>query len=209
MKVRVLISILFLVSFSSLYGQVEYPAGQPLFPEITEWHEVNVDPLEAEIMRSIDQPKDQPYRFAIPVPVELTPRNAGFITKSNGETVWVMPVSSKGALSLNLILSPFRLSEGAYIYIYDGDKRIVRGAYTCESGTDSNTLPLLPLPGDRMVLECHFPGKTIPAGAIGIEQVAHDFAGFFTLEGIKDLYYGRSGGCEVDLNCSTNASSRG
>ena len=206
MKVRVLISILFLVSFSSLYGQAEYPAGQPLFPEITEWHEVNVDPLEAEIMRSIDQPKDQPYRFAIPVPVELTPRNAGFITESNGETVWVMPVSSKGALSLNLILSPFRLPEGAYIYIYDGDKRIVRGAYTCESGTDNNTLPLMPLPGDRMVLECHFPGKTIPAGAIGIKQVAHDFAGFFTLEGIKDLYYGRSEGCEVDLNCSTNAS---
>ena len=206
MKVIVLISILFLVSFSSLYGQAEYPAGQPLFPEITEWHEVNVDPLEAEIMRSIDQPKDQPYRFAIPVPVELTPRNAGFITESNGETVWVMPVSSKGALSLNLILSPFRLPDGAYIYIYDVDKRIVRGAYTCESGTDSNTLPLLPLPGDRMVLECHFPGKTIPAGAIGIKQVAHDFAGFFTLEGIKDLYYGRSEGCEVDLNCSTNAS---
>jgi lysyl endopeptidase len=206
LKVRVLISILFLVSFSSLYGQAEYPAGQPLFPEITEWHEVNVDPLEAEIMRSIDQPKDQPYRFAIPVPVELTPRNAGFITESNGETVWVMPVSSKGALSLNLILSPFRLPEGAYIYIYDGDKRIVRGAYTCESGTDNNTLPLMPLPGDRMVLECHFPGKTIPAGAIGIKQVAHDFAGFFTLEGIKDLYYGRSEGCEVDLNCSTNAS---
>jgi lysyl endopeptidase len=206
LKVRVLISILFLVSFSSLYSQAEYPAGQPLFPEITEWHEVNVDPLEAEIMRSIDQPKDQPYRFAIPVPVELTPRNAGFITESNGETVWVMPVSSKGALSLNLILSPFRLPEGAYIYIYDGDKRIVRGAYTCESGTDNNTLPLMPLPGDRMVLECHFPGKTIPAGAIGIKQVAHDFAGFFTLEGIKDLYYGRSEGCEVDLNCSTNAS---
>ncbi|MCK7530995.1 MAG: serine protease [Marinilabiliales bacterium] len=37
-----------------------------------------------------------------------------------------------------------------------------------------------------------------------MKQVAHDFAGFFGLEGIKDIYFGRSGDCEVDINCSTN-----
>jgi lysyl endopeptidase len=204
LKVRILISVLVLVSSVSLYGQAEFPVGQAIFPEIAEWNEVYVDPLETEIMRSLDQSKDQPYRFAIPVPVELSPQNAGYLVRRNDETVWIMPISSKGALSLNLILSPFRLPAGAYIYVYDRDKSMVRGAFTRESGTDSNTLPLMPLPGDRIVLECHFPGKTIPTGAIGIKQIAHDFAGFFSLEGIKDLYYGRSEECEVDLNCTTN-----
>lgn len=204
MKGRLLISILVLFSTLSLYSQAEFPVGKAIFPEITGWHEIYVDPIQAGIMRSIDQPKDQPYQFAIPVPVELTPGNAGYVIHDIDETVWIMPVSSKGALSLNLILSPFNLPEGAYIYIYDAEKRILRGAYTRDSGTDRNTMPTLPVPGEKIVLECHFPGKSIPDGAIGIKQVAHDFAGFFALDGIKDLYYGRSESCEVDLNCSTN-----
>ncbi len=172
--------------------------------EVAAWHEIAVDPLQVEVMRSVEQAKDQPYQFAIPVPVSLTPENAGFIVSRSNETIWVMPVSSKGALSLNLILSPFNLPEGAYIYVYDQAHKVVRGAYTRESGTNTLTMPLLPVPGDKIVLECHFPGKSIPRGSIGVKQVSHDFAGFFGLEGIKDIYYGRSGDCEVDINCSTN-----
>ncbi|MCK7530996.1 MAG: hypothetical protein MZV63_08115 [Marinilabiliales bacterium] len=88
----------------------------------------------------------------------------GFIVNRGNETIWVMPVSSKGALSLNLILSPFNLPEGAYIYVYDHGHKVVRGAYTRESGTNTLTMPLLPVPGDKIVLECHFPGKSIPRG---------------------------------------------
>ncbi len=173
-------------------------------PTVAAWHEIAVDPLQVEVMRSIEQAKDQPYQFAIPMQVSLTPENAGFIVSRGNETIWVMPVSSKGALSLNLILSPFNLPEGAYIYVYDQGHKVVRGAYTRESGTNTLTMPLLPVPGDKIVLECHFPGRSIPRGSIGVKQVAHDFAGFFGLEGIKDIYYGRSGDCEVDINCSTN-----
>ena len=183
---------------------MEFPVGSALFPDIQHWHEIAVDPLEVELLRSLDQPKDQPYRFAIPVPVELTPENAGFVIQRGNETVWIMPLSSKGALSLNLILAPFNLPAGAYIWLYDREHRVVRGAYTAESGAGRLSMPLMPLPGDSMVMECHFPGSSIPAGAIGIKQVAHDFAGFFGPEGLKDVYFGRSGSCETDLNCSTN-----
>ncbi|MFZ2286953.1 MAG: trypsin-like peptidase domain-containing protein [Bacteroidales bacterium] len=204
MKVKASIYVLVLLSYLPVSGQVEFPVGSALMPEIESWYEINVDSLQVEVLRTIGQVKDQPYQFAVPVPVSLTPLNAGFIVTRDNETIWVMPVSSKGALSVNLILSPFNLPRGAYIYVYDSKKQVVRGAYTSESGTNNLTMPLMPLPGDRLVLECHFPGKTIPPDAIGIKQVAHDFAGFFGLEGIKDLYYGRSDVCEVDLSCSTN-----
>ncbi len=188
----------------SLNGQTEYEAGQPLFPDIVSWHDLNVDPAQVEIMRSLDQPKDQPLQFAIPVQVSLTPEKDGFMVTRGGETVWIMPVSSKGALSLNMILSPFNLPDGAYIYIYDHDRQVLRGAYTNDSGSDTGMMPLLPVPGERMILECHFPGKTIPRGAIGVKQVAHDFAGFFGLTDTKDIYFGRSDDCEIDIKCSTN-----
>jgi len=204
LKGQALISILIFLSTLNIYSQAEFSVGSPLMPVVEAWHEIDVDPFQVEVLRSLDQAKDQPYQFAIPVPVSLTPENAGFIVHRGSETIWVLPVSSKGALSLNMILSPFDLPEGAYIYIYDQGHQVVRGAYTRESGTSTVTMPLMPVPGDRMVLECHFPGKSIPRGSIGVRQVAHDYAGFFGLEGIKDLYYGRSGDCEVDINCSTN-----
>ena len=134
----------------SLNGQTEYEAGDPLFPGIVSWHELNVDPAQVEIMRSLEQPKDQPLQFAIPVQVNLTPEKDGFTARRQGsETVWVMPVSSKGALSLNMILSPFNLPEGAYVYVYDNDHQVLRGAYTNGSGGETGTIPLLPVPGDR------------------------------------------------------------
>ncbi len=204
MKGRILISILLLLSLVSLHGQIEFTVGSPLFPPVNQWHEVTVDPMQIEIMHSIEQVKDQPYQFAIPVQVTFTPENSGFIVTGPDESVWVLPLSSKGALSLNLILGPYSLPEGAYIYLYDQNRKLVRGAFTRESGTNKLSMPVLPVPGDRMVLECHFPGRNIPRGSIGVTQVAHDFAGFFGLDGIKDRYYGRSESCEVDLNCSTN-----
>jgi lysyl endopeptidase len=205
LKGRFIISFVVLLASVSLNGQTEYEAGEPLFPAITSWHELNVDPIQVEVMRSLDQPKDQPLQFAIPVQVNLSPEKDGFTVKSGSETVWIMPVSSKGALSLNMILSPFNLPDGAHVYIYDNERQVLRGAYTNKSGSDPGTMPLLPVPGDRMILECHFPGKTIPAGAIGVKQVAHDFAGFFGLTDTKDTYFGRSGDCEIDIKCSTNA----
>ncbi len=202
---RVYIATIALLFSAALYSQTEFPAGEPLFPEISQWHEVPVDPALVETMRSIDQPKDQAYQFAIPVEVALTPENSGMIVTRGNETIWVLPLSSKGALSLNLILSPFNLPKGAYVYIYDNERREVRGAFTSESGGNTGVMPLLPVPGDRIVLECHFPGKSFPRGMIGVKQLGHDFAGFFRLAGDKDAYYGRAGDCEVDINCSTNA----
>jgi hypothetical protein len=204
LKERVLITVICLFFPFVVSGQPEFPAGPPLFPAVENWHEIGVDPRQAETMRSIRQEKDQPYQFAIPVKVSLNPSNSGFMVRTGSETIWVLPLSSKGAFSLNLILSPYNLPDGAYIYLYDNDRRVVRGAYTGESSAGASILPVMPVPGERLILECHFPGKKIPEKSIGVSQVAHDFSGIFGSEAAKDAYYGRSGPCEVDINCSTN-----
>lgn len=204
MKGRILISILGLLTSALLSGQQEFPVGSPLYPFTDGWHEAAVDREHAEAMRAVEQVKGQPWRFAIPVEVDWNPSNAGYKVVRGNETVWVLPVSSKGALSLNLILSPFNLPDGAYVYVYDQERRVVRGAFTRGSTASTASMPVMPVPGERLVLECHFPGSVIPENSIGVSQVAHDFAGFFGPDGMKDLYFGRSDDCEVDLNCSSN-----
>ena len=115
MKRLILIAIVSLSASLLVCGQPEFPSGSPLFPEIGKWHEISVDPQHAEAMRAVNQPKDQPFRFAIPVEVSLTPFNSGFIATRGSETIWVLPVSSKGALSLNVIFHLITLPRGAYI----------------------------------------------------------------------------------------------
>ncbi|TFH49684.1 MAG: T9SS type A sorting domain-containing protein [Bacteroidia bacterium] len=204
MKVWIQISLAVICLSSTLQAQTEFSVGKPLFPSVVSWYDAGVDQSQIDLMRSLDQPKDQPFRFALPVMVSLRPDNAGFVVRKDDETVWVMPVRSKGALSLNVILKPFYLPEGAYVYIYDGNREMIRGAFTAGSGNNSGTLPTLPVRGDKLIIDCHFPGNRIPENAIGVSQIAHDFAGFFRLTSSKDVYYGNSGACEVDLNCSTN-----
>jgi len=201
MKGRIITALILLFFGIKAFSQIEYSEGKPLFPGITDWHDASVEQSQLDLMRSLDQPKDQPLRFAIPIMVSLNPVNAGKILRTGGETVWIMPVTSKGALSLNVILEPFNLPDGAYLFVYDEKHEVIRGPFTIQS-SNAGTLPVLPVPGDRLILECHFQGKSIPSDAIGVKQVAHDFAGFFAYADVKDQYYGSSGTCEIDIGCS-------
>lgn len=204
MNRRILLFSLWVFSGSILFGQIEEKVGEPLYPEVASFFDIGIDASQVEMWKGIDQPKDQPYRVAIPSALSLTPDNSGITYYKNGETIWVVALSSKEAYSLNVIFEPFNLPEGAYAYVYDPDRKIVRGAFTATSAAGAGKLPVLPVPGDRMIVECHFPGKKIPSGAVGISQVSHDFVGLFGILDTKDSNYGSSESCEVDVACSTN-----
>lgn len=201
-RITLLFTICILTS-ALLAGQIEVKMGEPLFPEVTSFYDIGTDPSQIELWQSVEQPKNQPYRFALPTALSLTPQNSGTTCYKNGETIWVVALTSKEALSLNLIFEPFNMPEGAYAYVYDYDREIVRGAFTAESAAEAGLLAVMPVPGDKMIVECHFPGKNIPSAAVGISQVSHDFAGFFNILS-KDAEFGSSGDCEVDLACSSN-----
>jgi lysyl endopeptidase len=190
---------------TSLIAQIEVKMGKPLFPVVNTYYELGIDPAQLDMLRSVKQPKDHPYRFAIPAVVSLSPGSSGTIIHASGETVWVVGITSKGALSLNAIMEPFRLPQGGYLYVYDVNRKVVRGAFTNESAANSGVLPVLPVPGDSMIVECHFPGETIPSGCLAVNKVSHDFIGFFRDSEVKDENYGTSEACENDLLCSTDA----
>lgn len=205
MSRRILLFAACFISGGILFGQIEEKVGEPLYPEVTSFYDIGIDASQVEMWQGVDQPKDQPYRVAIPSALSLTPDNSGITYFKNGETIWVVALSSKEAYSLNVIFEPFNLPEGAYAYVYDPERNVVRGAFTATSAAGAGKLPVLPVPGERMIVECHFPGKKIPSGVVGISQVSHDFVGMFGLLNTKDLNYGTSENCEIDLTCSTNS----
>ena len=194
--------ILFFSATSIANAQFESAVGSISGYKIDSWYEIKIDSQVLQSLAVINQPKDVSFQFAIPVPVNLNPKNAGSIFRNKNEIVWILGIRSKEAKSLNLILEPFKIPSGAYVYIYDSSKEIVRGAFTDENNSPSCILPTMPVPGEELVLEYHIPFGAKWENTLGVSQVSHDFMGVFVSETKKDSRYKLSAACNFDINCS-------
>ena len=187
-------------------AQIESAVGSISDYKIESWYEIKIDSQILQRLIALDQPKDASFQFAIPVAVNLNPENAGHIYYKNDELVWVLGIRSKEAKSLNLILEPFRIPAGAYIYIFDSSKKTIRGAFTDENNYPSGILPTMPVPGEEVILEYHVPVGLLWANTIGVSQVSHDYLGVFGSDDKKDSRFKFSQSCNIDINCPDGAS---
>jgi len=173
---------------------------------------VIMEAIEADKLQRIQDynpaDKNEPFQFAYPFGLSLTPSNSGEWTRlSNGDKVWKVEIESAGAYSLNLIFDKFNLADGAEVYIYDPQKNYILGSFTSKNNKKSGILAVQPIPGDKLVVEFYIPyGVDWNAGSLSIGQVAHDFIGIFSDNGLKDGRYGKSGDCNVDINCMEGGS---
>ncbi len=116
----------------------------------------------------------------------------------DGSQIYRIEIESRGAYSLNIIFSRFKLPQGVKMFLYSPDLKTVRGAYTSLNNKLSGKLATTPVPGDRIVVELDIPPGDIEFDPIlTIGRISHDFADPF---GFK-TGFGRSGDCNVDINC--------
>jgi lysyl endopeptidase len=193
--------LFFLFTGGIVTAQLEQPVGRVSGFPISDWYEINIDSEIIQRLSNTEQSKDGSFQFAFPIPVKLNPENSGFWKDDGGERVWTIGIRSKGARSLNLILEPFIIPAGSYVYVYDSDKSILRGAICPENNNSSAILPVMPVPGDELILEYHVPSGTGWKGTLGISQVAYDYLGILGSD-TKDGRYNLSQPCNVDINCA-------
>lgn len=193
--------ILCFTAVSITNAQLESAMGSISDYKIDSWYEIKIDSQVLQSLAGVNQPKDVSYQFAVPVPVNLNPENAGRIFQNNNELVWILGIRSKEAKSLNLILEPFRIPAGAYVYIYDSSKNTVRGAFADDNNSPSDILPTMPVPGEELILEYHVPVGIKWENTLGVSQVSHDFLGVFGSDYKKDNRYKLSQACNIDINC--------
>ncbi len=195
--------VLFFTVGVTTNAQIESSVGSIFGYKIDSWYEIKIDSLVLQKLAGAVQSKDVSFQFAIPVPVNLNPGNSGRIFQYNNELVWILGIRSKTAKSLNLILEPFKIPTGAYVYIYDSGKEVIRGAFTDVNNSQSDLLPTMPVPGEELILEYHVPLGVGWQQTIGVSQVSHDFLGVFGSNRTKDKQYKKSQACNVDINCAT------
>jgi lysyl endopeptidase len=198
----IILFILFHSAVSFTLAQVESSVGSIADHNIESWYEIKIDSQILQSLSQSKQSKDVAYQFAIPVPVNLNSGNSGCLYRDGDETIWVLGIRSKNAKSLGLILEPFKLPAGAYVYIYDRSKKIIRGAFTDENNYQSAILPTMPVPGEELILEYHVPANAKLEKTLGVSQVSHDYLGILGEDDIKDNRYKLSQACNQDINCT-------
>jgi lysyl endopeptidase len=182
-------------------AQLESAIGSISDYTIDTWYEINIDNQVLQTLSELKQAKDISFQFAVPVPVNLNPGNSGRTYHNENEIIWVLGIRSKEAKSLNLILDPYKIPSGAYVYIYNSSRQIIRGAFTEINNSKSNILPTMPVPGEEIILEYHVPSNARWDGTLGVSQVSHDFLGIFGTKEEKDGRYKLSQACNLDINC--------
>ncbi|MBE0674553.1 MAG: T9SS type A sorting domain-containing protein [Bacteroidales bacterium] len=164
--------------------------------------------IDKELVSFLSAPpnimREGPLQFAVPYTTMISPSGHGEITEDDEYKIWRVAIHSPGAKSLSVIFEPFRLPEGAMLYLYNEEMSTVRGAYTSKNNNPSNVLPVLAISGDMIIVEYHVPADTEWSESLAIAQVNHDFLGIAGDPESKDGRFGTSQPCNVDVACREN-----
>ncbi len=160
--------------------------------------ELPVVDVSAALAADALRPGPQPFRFAVPVAVAVTPSRQGqWSTAADGSAVWQLAVHSANASSLNFGFTSYQLPAGATLRIAAADGSVLLGPY----GSEYNALGQLWTPvlrSSEAVIELRLPAASREALRLTLGSVNHGFRGF----GAKDGAVAKSGSCNIDVVCS-------
>jgi len=143
------------------------------------------------------QPGPRAFRFAVPIPVALTPASAGeWQPTADGAAVWRLTVRSRQATSLNLGFTRYQLPPGATLSVsaVDGSER--RGPYGSEyNGQGQLWTPVVR--GNAAQIELRVPAASREAAQLTLGVVNHGFRAF----GAKDEVQVSASPCNIDVVC--------
>lgn len=190
MKRELCLLLIFYILSLSITGQISYGgkplplsadastrllnATQELFVDMPKFDD------QAALWRSQQDKSDfKSLEFAHKFDVNLGPDNSGITFNYGNTRVWRVGIRSRGAYSINILFSKYRLSNGAKVFVYNSDQTEILGSYTSENNSDLNLLPIQPIGGDEIIIEYHLPLDIVDTGVLEIGEVNHDFVGIF------------------------------
>ncbi len=203
---------LFFVS-TTVIGQITYETGTPpswkLFKSATDGVSViklptfDLAKLQAEDV-IVDADKSGPWRFGNSFETNYTTENSGvWNSGENGERVWRLAVTSKGALNMNVIFNQFKLVPGDQVFIYNKDHSDVIGPFTHLNNKSWNELATLPIAGQTLIVELR---QVNPLAAeqskLSVGQITHGYRDIFGYaKRIYEKGLNDSGTCNNNVIC--------
>ncbi len=143
-------------------------------------------------------------RFALAIPVDFSPRNAGQWTElPNGGRIWRLKIKSEGAKSLRFLFDDFWLPENAQLYIYDEHKQYLIGALTSRNNKESRKLGTDLIRHHTVILEYYEPRKVKGQGRFHLHRVDHGYRSesYFFAKDKMGTSILNADTCNININC--------
>jgi len=206
--------LLFLFSLPTSWAQ-QSAGGTP--PSFSFYHRKSftkaIDRVQApslDIKKAQAEDAEVPgsVRFAAPVPVNYSLNRQGtWTTLDNGDRIWQLLLSSKGAKGLILSYADFHLPEGAILYVYAPDRRKILGGYTSINNSRSGRFMTGLIDGEELVIEYFEPKEVNGQGRFQIDKLYVAYDPILMKSDDRFQVYGQAGygdaaACHINANCT-------
>ncbi len=208
---KVLTTLIAVFSVCFIYAQIASSGTPPSFTKnmtkAVETHQLPKFDVSAMLAEDEMTKGEGPLRFGKRHKVNLTPKSAGTWEKlANGDRIWRITFTSKGAYSLNFLFSKFYMPDNAKLYAYNTDKSDVRGAFTALNNKSDGMFAITPIEGETVTLEYFKPATVRRQGVIEISYVVHAYRNLHSvMDELLEKDYGDSGACNNDVACPESA----
>lgn len=205
---RLLLFIGFLSVFLPAGAQISR-GGSPLLPanfqNLSIPYFLSGEEVTTSIIRNLEDEEivkgKKPMKVGVYSETNLSPENSGQWMHINGRDVWRLEIYSRDAFALSPFFSEYTLLPGTMLFIYDDRREVVLGGFNHENNKKTGSLAAGFVPGDRMIIELQAKNRE-EYGKLRIGSVTHAFVDLFGIRNKKDSYFGLSGYCNIDVNCS-------
>lgn len=216
MKRNLLISIILLLSYCTVYGQLStdeeplsFRTNVPLLKRSAKAQKITASLDMKKIGQEdiADEENGLPPRFGYKHEVNYNLDNSGEWTElPDGSKMWRLSIACPGALSINLLYDKFWIPDSAKFFIYSNDRKHSIGAFTSVNNKgdrkDIQGFATGLVYGDQVTLEYWLPSDAKEVGVISVAYVIHGYK--YILLSDDEMYagYGQSGNCQVNVNCN-------
>ena len=206
MKIRIILLSLF-ISLSA-YSQVTNegrPASWSLnsLPEVSPviMPEFDLKKLQEED-KANESRKDMPWRYGYEFMVDHNLSDSGnWYTMANGDRIWRIRFTSRGAKTMNFLFSDFYMPAGAKVYLYNNDKSDLLGAYDAKQNNENRVLGTWLVKGEDIWIEYFEPAAVSGQGKLEIFKVVHGYRTAGSVAKSPDDDLNSSGNCNYDVDC--------
>ncbi|WP_225036504.1 T9SS type A sorting domain-containing protein [Winogradskyella sp. SM1960] len=209
MKLKLLFAFLFVSSFSfaqQFPEDIKPPSwSQNSLTDLTPFTLPTFDLKKLQEEDKInDQNKSIPWRFGHDLYVDHNFNDVGeWTTLENGDQIWRMAYTSKGAHSLNFMFDVFKIPEGAKLYVYNSDKTDLLRPFTHHNNNPEEVLGTWLVKGNVAYIEYYQPANVSGNAKITVGSVVH---GYRTAETYQKAL-NDSGACNHDVDCDITPAS--
>lgn len=137
------------------------------------------------------------------IPVSYNPNQDGvWDTITDGTKIWRAAFRVENAFLMNVIFSPYRITAGVRIYLYDPMQQHVIGALSDLNNKPFGLLASAHVPGNTIIVEMHVPRHVENFGDLIVSGIGCDFTEELILK--RDEWFGASGACNEDILCTSD-----